>query len=257
MRAGQGKSPRRAGIIGWSRRRRRQPSPHSLQVSRLFPPLKLPAAAAAGWGADPPCPNLRSLSRRELLRRASLGLTGAAAASVLAGLRARRCSPPTLYGPFKMGIQSYSLRGFKLDEALAHTRRLGLETGSLSGAHVPLTTDATAVAGYLAKLKANDVKMEAWGAAAFGGDAAANRKIFEGAKALGITTISADPEPGALDQLDQLVQEFRMNIAIHNHGPKSRYESLERRHEGPGRPSPAHGGPVPTWVTSCARARTR
>ena len=52
---------------------------------------------------------------------------------------------------------------------------------------------------------------------------AANRKMFEFAKAAGIRTFSADPDPDSFDSLHDLVKEFDVRIAIHNHGPGHRY----------------------------------
>jgi sugar phosphate isomerase/epimerase len=65
--------------------------------------------------------------------------------------------------------------------------------------------------------------ISAHGVNGFGKDAAANRRAFEFAKALGIRTITADPAPESFDNLNDLVQEFDMRIAIHNHGPGHRY----------------------------------
>lgn len=162
-----------------------------------------------------------TLSRRGLLR-------GALATGLAAGPLARALAADMPYGPFKMGIQSYSLRGFKLDEALEHTKKLGIHYWESFTAHVPLTTDPAQASELLARLKAADVRMEAYGVMAFGADAAANRKIFEGAKALGIRTLSADPRPESFAQLEELVEEFRINVAIHNHGPNSRYDKLQQ-----------------------------
>lgn len=164
-----------------------------------------------------------TLSRRELIRGTALSAAGAALAPSLARGADAAKSP---YGPFKMGIQSYSLRGYKLDAALEHTKHLGLRYWEAFGAHVPLTTDPSQVSEILAKLKAADVKLIAHGVTGFGADKAANRRVFEAAKALGVETISADPTAESLDQLEELVAEFKINIAIHNHGPNSRYDKL-------------------------------
>jgi len=50
--------------------------------------------------------------------------------------------------------------------------------------------------------------------------------VFEFAKAAGIPTITADPAPEAFKNLDELVKEFDIRIAIHNHGPKHRYNKV-------------------------------
>jgi len=167
-----------------------------------------------------------TLTRRSLLRRAALGGAGLVAASLLAdSAEAQRDSP---YGPFRMGIQSYSLRGYDLDGALAHSKKLGLRYWEAYSAHVPLTTDPAKVAELLGKLKDADVRLRAHGVSGFGADQAKNRAVFDAAKALNIRTLTADPTADSLDGLEKLVDEYNINIAIHNHGPGSRYDKLQQ-----------------------------
>lgn len=163
-----------------------------------------------------------SPSRRELLTLAALS-GGAALLGRPAGAQQQRRP----YGPFRMGIQSYSLRGFKADEAMAHTKALGIRYWEAYQAHVPITTDPAQVAASLDKLKASDIRLWAHGVSRFTADDAANRKIFEGAKALGIQVLSADPDPQSFASLEKLVDEFKIKIAIHNHGPGHRYDKLQ------------------------------
>ena len=76
----------------------------------------------------------RPLSRRDLLA-SGLAVAGALALGsrpALAGL-----APAAEYGPFKMGLQSYTLRHFKVDEALARTKELGLHYWESYSAHTP------------------------------------------------------------------------------------------------------------------------
>ena len=42
---------------------------------------------------------------------------------------------------------------------------------------------------------------------------------FEFGKALGIKTLSADPDPDSFDSLDKLCEEYKIAIGIHPHGP--------------------------------------
>jgi inosose dehydratase len=172
--------------------------------------------------------NRETLSRRELLRRSAAA--GAAVTPLLAlaaSHRAQAADSP--YGPFKMGIQSYSLRGYRaLEQALGQTQKLGLRYWEAWDGHLPATTDPQQIAQAQELLKAHDVTVLAYGVVGFGGDAAANRRRFEAAKAMGIPTLSADPAPQAFDQLEQLVEEFQINIAIHNHGPGSRWDKIQQ-----------------------------
>lgn len=162
-----------------------------------------------------------SKGRRALLARA----TGVAmAAPWVRSLEAAEAP----YGPFKVGIQSYSLRGFDAARAMSETAALGLKYWESYPAHVALTNDPEKAKAPLAALKAAGISLTAFGVVAFKADAAANRNTFECAKTLGIRNISADPDPASFSQLDELVEEFKINIGIHNHGPKHRYGSLQQ-----------------------------
>lgn len=164
------------------------------------------------------------LTRRELLRASTLALGGAALAP--AAQAATQGGPNNPYAPFRMGIQSYSLRHFKVDEALQLTKGLGLRYWEATSGHVPLTTDPAQVAAIRKKLADANVRLRAHGVSRFTNDHDANRKIFEAAKALGIRSLSADPNPDSFDSLEKLVEEFQINVAIHNHGPGHRYNTL-------------------------------
>jgi inosose dehydratase len=59
----------------------------------------------------------------------------------------------------------------------------------------------------------------AFGVERFTKDHAANRRLFEFARRLGVRFLTADPEPESFDSLDRLVVEFGIGIAIHPHGP--------------------------------------
>ncbi len=55
-------------------------------------------------------------------------------------------------------------------------------------------------------------------------DAAANRKLFEFAKLMGMKLIIVEPgNPAAWDNLEALVKEYDLKLAIHNHGTGSVY----------------------------------
>ena len=124
---------------------------------------------------------------------------------------------------YKLGIQLYSLRGFKVDEALKHASELGFQQVEFYSGMLP--TDASTEEIEKMKKKVDDLGMSisAHGVNRLTKDAAANRKLFEFAKALGIRIITADPDPDSFDNLDDLCKEFDIRVAIHNHGPRHRY----------------------------------
>ncbi|MEZ6087230.1 MAG: sugar phosphate isomerase/epimerase [Pirellulaceae bacterium] len=130
-------------------------------------------------------------------------------------------------GPdYQLGIQLYSLRGYPVDEALKHAAELGFaQVEFYSGM---LSTDATSDQIDAMRKQVADLNMSisAHGVNRLTKDAAANRKIFEFAKALGIRTITADPDPDSFENLNALVREFDIRVAIHNHGPGHRYNRV-------------------------------
>ena len=160
-----------------------------------------------------------------LSRRRFLGTTAAgAAATAFAWARRARAAAPA---GFVLGIQSYSLRNFPVDEALDDIQELGLHTVEFFQQHLAIESSQEQIDRMKQNLAKRDIKLLAHGVNGFGKDEAANRRIFEFAKKAGIRNISADPSPDAFDNLDKLVAEYDIRIAIHNHGPGARYDKVD------------------------------
>ena len=169
---------------------------------------------------------IRNLSRREAL---ASGLAATAALALgsrpsLAGL-----APRHDYGPFKVGLQSYSLRHYKLEEALEKTKGLGVHYWESFSAHTNI--DPAKAAGYKALADKYGVQVIGFGVSAFSKDHDANRKIFEFGKAMGVEYLSADPTVDAFDSLDKLTEEYGIAIGIHPHGPGAKWVKIDQIHE--------------------------
>lgn len=134
--------------------------------------------------------------------------------------------PQKQYGWFPMGIQSYTLRHYKVDEALQHVQRLGLHHVEFFDAHFKISSSADEIDAMKKKLRAMEIAISAHGVDRFTKDHEANRKIFEFANRAGFRNLSADPDPDSFDSLDKLVAEYGIRIAIHNHGPHARYNKV-------------------------------
>jgi len=167
---------------------------------------------------QPVNPSSRPSRRSFLAAGAAAGAAAGVAALVPAG-RAAAQAPAGL----NLGIQIYSLRGYKVDEALKHVRDLGFKFVEFYPGMFPIDSDAAAIAALKQKLADLGITISAHGVNRFTKDDAANRRMFEFAKAAGIRTFSADPDPDSFESLDKLVKEFDVRVGIHNHGPTHRY----------------------------------
>jgi inosose dehydratase len=150
----------------------------------------------------------------------------AAASALAATFLTRRGLAAVADGEPNLGIQMYSLRGFKVDEALGHARDLGLKFVEFYPGMFPVTDDRAVIDAMKSKVASLGLTMSAYGVNRFTKDAAANRRIFAFAKAAGIPILSADPDPDSFPSLDDLVKEFDIRVAIHNHGPTHRYNKV-------------------------------
>jgi sugar phosphate isomerase/epimerase len=124
---------------------------------------------------------------------------------------------------YKLGIQLYSLRGFDVDQALKYASELGFEQVEFYSGMLATNSSTGEIAATRKKVEDLGMTISAHGVNRMTKDAAANRQLFEFAKALGIPTLTADPDPDAFDSLNGLVKEFDIRVAIHNHGPRHRY----------------------------------
>lgn len=165
----------------------------------------------------------------EMGRRGFLKATGAAALGlsqvqgvVEAAAVQQPARQPDPFGGFTVGIQSYSFRRFKLEQALERTRDLGLRFAEFYSGHVPLNSTDAQLKAILGLCKQYQVTPIAFGVERFTKDHNANRAKFEFGRRLGIRYFSADPDPESFDSLDKLVAEFNIGIGIHPHGPQGK-----------------------------------
>jgi len=162
-----------------------------------------------------PSPRIITMDRRSFLL-GSAALAGTAAL----GLRQTRAAEP--FGPFTIGVQSYTFRNFELEQMLKRTQECGLKYAEFYSKHIPPNSSPEKLKGILKLCGEYDVKPIAFGVQSFTKDHDANKKLFEFGAALGIKAFSADPNPDSFDSLDKLTDEYKINIAIHPHGPQGK-----------------------------------
>src|SRR5712691_10119781 len=125
-------------------------------------------------------------------------------------------------GPLKIGVASYSMREFTLDQALDMARTLGVKYMTFKDVHVPRTDPPDATRALRAKIQAAGITIMGGGTITIPNDPAKITKEFEYAKNAGFPLIFVDPEPAALDTIEQMAKTYDIRVAIHNHGPEDK-----------------------------------
>ena len=175
-------------------------------------------------------------SRRDFLKTAVLGTTALSVVGARAETQPALAAPaaPSGSGPM-LGSTSYNFRKFSLDQALAMTHRLGLTRLSVKDFHLPLNSTAEQFAAAHAKAAAQGVELYCCGVI-YMKTAAEVDQAFRYAKAGGFGMMNAAPNVEFLPQVDRLVKETGIRVAVHNHGPDNplysspldAYESIRR-----------------------------
>jgi len=118
----------------------------------------------------------------------------------------------------KLGLASYTLRKFRLDEVLVMTQRVGLKYLCLKSFHLPLESNADQIHQAAAKVKKAGLVLYGGGVIYMNTEAEVHR-AFEYAKLAGMTTIVGVPKPQLLALVNKKVRQYDIAVAIHNHGP--------------------------------------
>jgi inosose dehydratase len=157
-----------------------------------------------------------------LTRRSFLTAVTATAATMAA--RAAHAAA----GSYRIGVETYCFHDVDLAATLAHTKSLGLRYLELHDGHLPFKAPAADLSRARSALSAAGITPSGvYIHDAFTESEDVARPIFEYAKAMGFSYINGGPRREALPLLDRLVREYGIQIALHNHGPKARYETLE------------------------------
>ena len=168
--------------------------------------------------------NSRALSRRHFLRnslRASAFLAGCAPCGVSLAADTDKQDRG-----LKLGVTTYTLRKFSLDEAISMTKEANLRYISLKEMHLPLKSTREQRKEAHNKIKAAGLTLMGGGVIYMKNSEEEIRNAFDYAKDAGMPTIICSPEPEALPIVEKFAKEYDIHIAIHNHGPgDKRYPS--------------------------------
>ena len=160
-----------------------------------------------------------SLTRRTLFRTAAAAAAWTAVSRPSSAFEASAAAPA---GTLKIGVASYSMRKFTLDQALDMAATLGVKYMTFKDVHLPRTDPPEKTRELRARIEAAGITIMGGGTITIPNDPAEIRKDFEYAKNAGFPLIFVSPDPSALDTLEQLAREYDIKVAIHNHGPEDK-----------------------------------
>ncbi len=145
--------------------------------------------------------------------------------------------PPELkVGDFYLGCQAYSFNRYSFFEAVDKNKEVGCSViEAYPGQRLspddktPFNHEAPLSVWAKAKIKCEQagVRIVNYGVVGLGNDEAANRKVFDFAKVMGIPCITSEPADGSFDLVENLVKEYNIKVAIHNHPKPSKYWNPE------------------------------
>jgi len=119
---------------------------------------------------------------------------------------------------FGLGLASYTLREFNLEDTLKMTKKVGLKNICFKDKHLAL--DSTPVQIREAVQKVKDAGLNLYGGGVIGmkKENEVNR-AFDYAKTAGMEVIIAAPSYDMLPLIEKKVKQYDIKVAIHNHGP--------------------------------------
>lgn len=132
---------------------------------------------------------------------------------------------------WQLGSQAYTFRLFNFFEAVKKIDSCNLRYveafpgqdigGGIAGKMDPNMDEATRKA-ILDKLKTTNVKVVAFGVTGANSEAEWEQ-LFKFCKAMGIQTITSEPDEKFIPLLSKLADKYEINVAIHNHPNPSHY----------------------------------
>ena len=126
-------------------------------------------------------------------------------------------------GP-KLGLQSWTCRNMTFEEVVEFATKHQIKNLQLISKHIDPKGTKEEMLRKKAILDARGLRCYTFGVNGTSMDKEDNRKSFEFAKLMGIKVIIVEPKNLAeWDNLEQLVKEYDIKLAIHNHGTGSVY----------------------------------
>lgn len=162
-----------------------------------------------------------SYTRSEFLKLT--GLSGLAALTT-GSIRAAETNIQSV--DLHLGLASYTLRKFKLDDVIRMSKRVGLTNIALKDMHMPLNSSAEDIKKIVSQIRTAGLTLYGAGVI-YMKTAQEVENAFAYASTAGLQMIIGVPEHELLPLANEQVKKYNIKLAIHNHGPgDERYSSV-------------------------------
>jgi sugar phosphate isomerase/epimerase len=119
----------------------------------------------------------------------------------------------------KLRVASYSTRKFSLDETIDMLQALNVRHVTLKSMHLPYENSREERQAAAKKIKDAGIALMGGGVIYLKNDEKQILDAFEYCRDAGMTVMVAAPDLDALPTVENMVKEFDIRVAIHNHGP--------------------------------------
>jgi sugar phosphate isomerase/epimerase len=148
--------------------------------------------------------------------------------AALALLLATFTVAPTAQAEPKLGLQTWTCRNMTFEQMVDFAVKHKIKYLQCISKHMDPAAPAAENLAKKAVLDKHGLVCYTFGVAGTSMDKEKNRKLFEFAKLIGCKVIIVEPKNMAeWDNLEELVKEYDIKLAIHNHGKGSAYGDVE------------------------------
>lgn len=180
-------------------------------------------------------------NRRKFIKRTSAGLLGATALMGPNNLNATTLKNSNSNKPntdIKLGVASYSLREFSMEEAIDMTLRAGMNRMTFKSMHLPLDSSTEVIKKAILICQQKGIELYGAGVIYMKTKQEVDQ-AFDYAQTAEMKMIVGVPNHDLLDYVEEKVKQYDIKLAIHNHGPgdklypsaESAYERIKNRDE--------------------------
>lgn len=158
------------------------------------------------------------ISRNAFLKTLSVSATASLAGFTTLAAQPHKTSFVAADTNLTLGLASYTLRKFSLDEVITICKRLGLTSVALKSMHMPLESSAEDLKAMAEKVRSAGLKLYGAGVIYMKTKQEVD-SAFNYASHAGLEMIVGVPNHELLPQVNDLVKKHNIKLAIHNHGP--------------------------------------